>query len=387
MNAFAKPPLPTASRNAGIDALRASLTLLVVFHHAAIAYGGMGSWFYKEIEPSSAPSSLILTLFVAYNQAFFMGLFFLIAGSLTPGAIARHGAQEFLRERLLRLGAPLLVFILTLGPITVALAETANGHAFLATLGWLASHRAIIPGPMWFVEALLIFSAAYVALRAAVGPERLEKARPFPSNAVLAMSALGTGAAAFLLRFRWPVGAEFLALQFGFFASYVVLFLAGCIGAKGHWLKNVPANPLITWRRVSLYAALGFPVGLVVAAHASNAAQASSSGGWSVAAAFYAFWEPLFAWGVILSLLVFFQRRFVALGPAWQKLARRAYLIYIIHPPILVGVSLAMRALGAGAGQVRARGHGGLRSLLHRRRSAARNPGRPARRLAGLFPE
>ena len=95
MNAFAKPPLPTASRNAGIDALRASLTLLVVFHHAAIAYGGMGSWFYKEIEPSSAPSSLILTLFVAYNQAFFMGLFFLIAGSLTPGAIARHGAAGF----------------------------------------------------------------------------------------------------------------------------------------------------------------------------------------------------------------------------------------------------------------------------------------------------
>ena len=71
-------------------------TLLVVFHHAAITYGAMGSWFYKEIEPSNTPASLILTLFVAYNQAFFMGLFFLIAGSLTPGAIARHGAAEFL---------------------------------------------------------------------------------------------------------------------------------------------------------------------------------------------------------------------------------------------------------------------------------------------------
>src|SRR5271165_5074619 len=183
MNAPEKSPILAPERNAGIDALRASLTLLVVFHHAAIAYGGMGSWFYKEIEPSSAPSSLILTLFVAYNQAFFMGLFFLIAGSLTPGAIARHGAQEFLRERLLRLGAPLLVFILVLGPITAALAETAKGHPFFAELGWIASHAMIIPGPMWFVEALLIFSAAYVALRAAVGPAQLERARPFPSNA------------------------------------------------------------------------------------------------------------------------------------------------------------------------------------------------------------
>jgi hypothetical protein len=105
----AEPPT-AASRNAGLDALRASLTLLVVFHHAAIPYGGEGSWFYVEIKPSGAPSSIILTLFSAYNQAFFMGLFFLIAGSLTPPAIARHGAARFLRERMIRLGLPLAVY-------------------------------------------------------------------------------------------------------------------------------------------------------------------------------------------------------------------------------------------------------------------------------------
>src|SRR5208283_4043806 len=93
---------------------------------------------------------------------------------LTPGAIARHGAQGFLR-------APLLVFILAIGPLTVALAETVYGYPFFAVLGWLASHAVIIPGTMWFVEALLIFSAAYVALRAAIGPPQLERARPFPS--------------------------------------------------------------------------------------------------------------------------------------------------------------------------------------------------------------
>jgi peptidoglycan/LPS O-acetylase OafA/YrhL len=65
MNAPEKPAILAPERNAGIDALRASLTLLVVFHHAAITYGAMGSWFYKEIEPSNTPASLILTLFVA----------------------------------------------------------------------------------------------------------------------------------------------------------------------------------------------------------------------------------------------------------------------------------------------------------------------------------
>src|ERR1700735_291013 len=45
-----KTPPGGGSRNAGIDALRASLTLLVVFHHAAVTYGGEGSWFYVEIK-------------------------------------------------------------------------------------------------------------------------------------------------------------------------------------------------------------------------------------------------------------------------------------------------------------------------------------------------
>ena len=126
----------------------------------------------------------------------------------------------------------------------MALAETVHGHPFLATLGRLARRGAIIPGPMWFVEALLIFCAAYVALRALVGPARLERARPFPSNRVLAIAALGTGAAAFLLRLRWPAGAEVMGLQIGYFASYVVLFLAGCLGAKSRWFENVP--PIIS---------------------------------------------------------------------------------------------------------------------------------------------
>jgi hypothetical protein len=347
-NAPAKPLLRAPSRDAGIDALRASLTLLVLFHHSAVTYGAMGSWFYQEVKPSHAPSSLILTLFTAYNQAFFMGLFFLIAGSLTPGAIARHGAADYVRERLLRLGAPLLFFIVVLGPFTEALAQTVNGRAFFATLGQLARNGVIILGPMWFVWALLIFAAAYLALRAAIGAERLEKPRPFPSNAVLAAFALATGAAAFLLRLRWPTGAEAIGLQIGYFASYVVLFAAGCLGAKSRWLECVPAKQLATWGTISIIAAVALPA-VLVAVVASGGPRGSPNGGWNVLALFYAFWEPFFAWGVILALLVYFQRRFAALGPIWRDLARRAYLIYIIHPPILVGVSLAMRGLAAPA--------------------------------------
>lgn len=50
-------------RNFGIDALRASVTLLVVLHHTSITYGASGGWYYKEIAPSQTPSGLLLTLF------------------------------------------------------------------------------------------------------------------------------------------------------------------------------------------------------------------------------------------------------------------------------------------------------------------------------------
>ncbi len=83
-------------RDAGLDALRGSLTLLVLFHHAATTYGASGDWYYTEIRPASEPSSQLMSLFTAFNQTFFMGLFFLLAGYFTPGAVARHGAGGFM---------------------------------------------------------------------------------------------------------------------------------------------------------------------------------------------------------------------------------------------------------------------------------------------------
>jgi peptidoglycan/LPS O-acetylase OafA/YrhL len=54
----------------------------------------------------------------------------------------------------------------------------------------------------------------------------------------------------------------------------------------------------------------------------------------------YALWEPFVAWGVILFLLQRFQTAFLQLTGFGQRLARRAYTIYIVHPPVLVGVAL-----------------------------------------------
>jgi peptidoglycan/LPS O-acetylase OafA/YrhL len=79
-------------------------------------------------------------------------------------------------------------------------------------------------------------------------------------------------------------------------------------------------------------------------AHALNGPGKSNySGGLSWPAIFYALWEPFVAWGLIALWLLFFRARMNQPSALWAWLNRRAYTVYIIHPVVLVGVSLLLR--------------------------------------------
>ena len=57
----------------------------------------------------------------------------------------------------------------------------------------------------------------------------------------------------------------------------------------------------------------------------------------------------LVAWGVILALLQACQQRIKVLVPFGARLARRAFAIYVVHPPVVVAVTLAWRGVEAPA--------------------------------------
>lgn len=339
-----------AARHAGLDLLRAATTLLVVFHHAAITYGAQGGWFYRELAPGDAWSSRLLSFFCALNQAWFMGLFFLLAGYFTPPALARRGVLRFLAARALRLGLPWLLFVLLLGPLTVALARTARGDGLFDTLRWLAGHRVFEPGPLWFAQALMLaaLGAALWHLLVSGQPPRDRLAAAFPSQQVLAAAALGTGLVAFGLRLLWPVGVSVAGMQWGYFASYALLFVAGWAAAAPDWLQQPPADRVRRWRRVARWAVPVLPV-VALSAGWLPGLQGRVEGGWSLLALVYALWEPLVAWGVLLGLLARVQRLSADIGPVWLALSRRAFAIYVIHPPVLVAVALAWATVPAPA--------------------------------------
>lgn len=345
-------PPPTASasgaRKAGLDLLRGTMTLLVLLHHTAITYGAIGGWYYREVAPGSSLPGTLLVLFCTTNQAFFMGLFFLLAGYFTPSAIARKGSWRYLADRALRLGLPLLLFGWIVGPATIALADTSRGQPFGATLARLWQEHAFENGPLWFAQALLIFAVAAVVWSRAVAGRRQRaespvdapRPRPWPSNRALAIAAVCTGLAAFVMRRSWPVGVNVWGLQLGYFASYVVLFAFGFAAAAPRWLEQVPEAQARLWRRVAYVA---FP--LLPAAYFMAKGMPGLAG--QPLDAIYAFWEPLVAWGIILTLLHRFAGRAGPLGQTGRRLGRRAYAMYIIHPPVLVAIALAWRQVQA----------------------------------------
>jgi surface polysaccharide O-acyltransferase-like enzyme len=337
------------ARNSGIDALRVGTTLLVVFHHTAITYGAMGGWYLKEVPADGSLSSMLLVFFCTFNQAWFMGLFFLLAGYYALPAVQAKGGWLYLRDRLRRLGIPLLVYGFVIGPATIALARTARGEPFADSLIGLWRHGEFEKGPLWFAWALLIFAVGVVLWRA-LGASRIvaDTERTFPTNAAMLAAALATGVVAFLLRLQWPVGTEVWGLQLGYFSSYVVLFITGFLAAAPRWLERLQALQVRTWRRIAWVALPVLPA-VALLGQPLAGIEGRPEGGWSIPALVYAFWEPFVAWGVILVLLQRCQHRFQDLGPIGTRLARRAFAIYVIHPPVVVAVTLAWRDVGAPA--------------------------------------
>jgi glucans biosynthesis protein C len=382
-----RPPAGDRPRTEFIDHLRVLLTALVIFHHTAICYGSPGGWYYHEVPAlgNDPATNFMLTMFAATNQAFFMGFFFLLAGYFIPASLAKKGYRSFLTDRFIRLGIPLLAYGFLISPLTVALAQAAQGKIFLNTL--FAVLGQFHAGPLWFAEALLIFTVIYVLFcklrtkyigasgqdsrsatepSSAREPSSVKDTSPtkdsgscqdsplgitsLPVRAALSIhakllfSALSIGAISLLIRQWYPPGKEFLWLQLGYFSSYTFLFYLGCLAWHHRWLEKIEERLALPWLAVSLAAIAVFGWTAVSSGWFSGARVDFSGGGLNINSVVYAFEEPLAAWGIILTLLWLFRLKFNDRTMLGHILAQRAYAIYIIHPPILVGVSLLLRS-------------------------------------------
>lgn len=176
---LANAPGPRAAgvpHNIAIGYLRAIVTVLVVAHHAVLAYHpyappplaslvAVPRW-WQAFPVVDVQRWMGFSLLVGFNDIFFMSLMFFLSGLFVWPSLQRKGAGTFLRDRFLRLGLPFVAAAALVAPIAYypAYLQTAthgNFAAFrrqwLALGGWPS-------GPAWFVWVLLGFGCVAALL-------------------------------------------------------------------------------------------------------------------------------------------------------------------------------------------------------------------------------
>lgn len=134
-----------------------------------------------------------LYLFMMLNQAYFMGLLFLLSGYFTPGSLQRKGTGTFLKDRMRRLGIPTLVYFFVLSPVA------SWGYQMIKSPAGNAASGRFSLGVMWFVAMLFVLDLGYLAWYTSIKnrPER-------PASTVLPKLRFQTLPSS---RWRWRLSA------------------------------------------------------------------------------------------------------------------------------------------------------------------------------------
>lgn len=360
--------IPVPARDAALDLTRATLTLLVIAHHAVLAYhtyappagpftrANMVWGAFPVVDAARAPG---LDALVLWNDSFFMAMMFLLAGLFVPSSLHRKGAGTFLFDRGWRLGVPFIVSALVLAPLAylpaylVRAAETGNPgfwQAWKALGVWPA-------GPAWFLWVLLAFCLLAAALHAWT-PRVFEKLAALGTRGLVSpvrtcVVFCAIAAAAYVATtkvvnpFGWSSWGPF-AVQSARLPLYVLYFFLGCAlgsGAPavlGNWMT--PSGPLArrwkTWLTVAGVVFVGFVVMLILAM--------AKMGKGEPAPIVYFATNVLFATtGVVttFALLAWFARKERGRSPVAASLSRNAYGMYLVHYVIVTWLQFAL--LGA----------------------------------------
>lgn len=175
-----------ATRRPELDAIRTFVVVGLVFFHSALVFDARDDYYVKNPETTD-----VTTVLAGFGVLWAMPALFLIAGLGSWHSIRRRGAGGFVRERLLRLGVPLVFATVTIVPIPQWLRLKAadpaydesywrflprffDVHVDLTNVPFVLRGEYFETGHLWFVVLLLAFSLilAPLAARIPAGPAR-----------------------------------------------------------------------------------------------------------------------------------------------------------------------------------------------------------------------
>ncbi len=193
------------------DNLRVLVVAGVIVAHTATCYlMSLVDWYYDERTTSQLWSTL-LSFPVIAAAMFGLGPLFLLGGWFAPQSLARRGPGGFARSRLLRLGVPLLAFMLLIQPLADYVGHLGPDQV---RTSFTAALRTTEFSVMWFVVALLVFSLVYAVLR--WRRPAAQSRRPARPGLLVAAAALTIAVASLAVWQVWPWNSSvFFTARFG----------------------------------------------------------------------------------------------------------------------------------------------------------------------------
>jgi glucan biosynthesis protein C len=331
-----------------IDNIRIVLIALVVLHHLAITFGGPGGWYYIENKPDSF-SVFPLSMFLATNQSFFMGMFYLISAYFTAISLKNKSTWSFLKSRLVRLGIPLLFFYFILSPLTIFILLRFGYGEDIQFFSFIKEHHGFGVGRMWFVEALLIFTMAYLIARSLFckGNSDINLPKKIPKNYLIILTALAIGVMSFLVRIKFPLGRNLKPFEFqlAFFTQYIFFFIIGIVAYHNDWFETIPYKKSLNWFILAqVLILIVLPLAMVFGIGPSGNLD-TFLGGWTWQSLAYSLWEQVTGFSLIIGLTGIFKRKLNTQNKLTRQLSASAYLVFIIHPLVLVSIGAVFKDL------------------------------------------
>lgn len=345
-----KDPTPTIqkSRIFYIDNLRIYLTILVILHHIAMAFGGSGAWFVNESSfyPIDETTQIVFMLFNAINQSYFMAFFFLLAGYFIPRSFEKKGGSIYTKDRLIRLGIPLVVYVIFISPVTEFIVGNYaynQGWTFEEVILNRLNNIHIGVDHLWFILALLLFAGFFVLYRKIRPTHKQGSEKPFPKDRMILASILVIASITFAVRLVSPVDTVYiLNFKFGHFTSYVFMFWFGILACQGKWFNKLESSQARHWIGIAVCVVIALPLLMILMVDLSAPDITPFMGGLTLESLIFSIWESSALLSITIGTLYVFKTKLNRSNKILMNMGRSAYTAYIIHVIIIIGFQILL---------------------------------------------
>jgi glucans biosynthesis protein C len=317
------------NRQVDLDWIRVIATLIVFLYHISMFFNPF-PWHVKN---STIDQSYIL-VFSLLVGTWIMPIFFAISGITTYHALKRRSGKEFVKERLIRLGIPLVFGVLVLTPPQVYIERLTHqqfkGSFFEFFSQYFNGLYLEINGSgnfaffglhLWYLLVLLVFSMLLFPLF-----PKIKESKSFTYSQYLLLPIILLIVAAFV---------EIVNLGGWGLPYYLVIYLLGYIYFSQNSFKEFIRNNNLLIAVVTLITSFIYIFGFINDMAGKN----------SFVSLIFTYIKVLNSWNWLLFIFYLGEKYFTTPKKGLRYLSQAAMPFYVLHQPIIVGIGFYMYQL------------------------------------------